>query len=141
MQLGRTDPFASFDTIRPWFLSSNRVAKAPTTGMRQSGEICQAFCTEAFTSFCQPFDETPSFDLRTHHCLLSSHVAEDCTVFTSSICADGCLRDCLLGVSRLLGLTLRRWKPALAQEATHGIYFVFPFVFVFLWTAKCPTEF
>ena len=71
-----------------------------------------------------------------HHCLLSPHVAEDCTVFfffklLLVPIALVCLRCSLLDVSRLLGLTLRpsapvccchqdsltRWRLVLAQEA------------------------
>ena len=42
---------------------------------------------------------------------LPPHAAEDCTVFAFFNCAHGCLRDCLLDVSRPLGLTLRPSAP------------------------------
>ena len=46
----------------------------------QSGEICQALLTEAFTSFCQACDGTMGSSLPRHHCLLLPHVTEDRTV-------------------------------------------------------------
>ena len=55
-------------------------------------------------------------DLPRHHCLLPPHVAEDCTVFAPFFFNHGCLRDCLLVHSRLLGLTLRPSAPVLCCD-------------------------
>ena len=79
--------------------------------MRQIGEICQALYTEAFTSFCHAYDRAMCSNLPRHHCLLPPHDVEGCTVFPFFSCAHGCFRDCLLDVSRLLGLTLRPSAP------------------------------
>ena len=84
----------------------------------QSGEICQVLSTGAFTLFCHVDDGIMgAFFLLCH------------------FCAPFCSRNCLLDVSRLLGLTLRlsapvcschrdsltRWRLALAQEVARVV--------------------
>ena len=69
------------------------------------------------------------------------HGVEDCTVFLPLACALGCIRDLLLGLSRLLGLAphlsfgatgkpLPRWRLTLAQEAARGTFFSSSLFFV-----------
>ena len=48
--------------------------------MWQNGEICQVLSTEAFTTFFQACDVTKGSSLPRHHCPLSPHVADVCTV-------------------------------------------------------------
>ena len=100
--------------------------KAPSASVWQSGEICQTFCTEAFTSLCQAYVRARYLDFPKHCCLLPPFATKDCTVVTSFSCAHVCLRDCLLDVSchcalPLLsvvatGKPLTRWRLAPAQE-------------------------
>ena len=57
-----------------------RGTKAPANSMWNNGEICQVLSTEAFTTIFQACDVTKGSSLPRHHCLLSPHVAEVCTV-------------------------------------------------------------
>ena len=50
-----------------WKRSVPSSTKAPSTARRQSGEICQAFYTEAFTSFCQTYDRAICSNLLPRH--------------------------------------------------------------------------
>ena len=117
-----------------WQRSVPSSTKAPSTGRRQSGEICQAFYTEAFTSFCQTYDRAICSNLPGHHCLLPPHVVEDCSVFSSffvlmvasaivfSMFPVLLAWHCALPLLSLVatGKPLTRWRLALAQEAARG---------------------
>ena len=103
-------PFASFYTIRHWSLSLKRLdpssTKAPISGIRQSGEICQAFYTEAFHVVlpCVRWDDV----------FRSSWTPLPCAstrCLELHFCAYSRFCDGLLHVSRLLGLTLRPSAP------------------------------
>ena len=80
---------------------------APTTSMRQIGDICQALYTEAFPSFCHAYDRKMCSDLPRNHCFCLHMVWTAALFLLAFSCAHGCLRDLLLDLSRLLGLTLR----------------------------------
>ena len=120
--------------------------EAPSTSMRQTGEVCHALYTEAFTSFCHAYDRARCSDPPGHHCLLPPHVAEDCTVFSSFFCArlpSRLFSRCFPSSwpSTPVFRCHRETFPTLEPGTCAARYLSFVFPFLYSWTAKCLTDF
>ena len=115
--------------VSRWFRQARKPLLTACGRMAKSAKLCsprpsRRFAKRAMEQRAQNSRDAIAFCL----CTLRMTVL---FLFLFLLCAHGCLRECLLDVSRLLGLTLRpsapvlcchrdaltRWRLALAQEA------------------------